>query len=233
MRLYGPTWADSLRDLQYPFAVPGPVRANDGTVLDPDVVTDLAVFISAAVRKVYLYQVTVEQGVKATFIFADNTGVQVGTAVVTPADTGRVGISLNGVNSGFLTFQAIPMRGVLNWASNTYTFRVEIVPHVLVFSDPAWRRGLILPDGTVMTGTVWLVGANGIQLEATPGGFKVHAYGDPYAGRTGPRRSFTKIGNVLPDADGNINVVPEGAQPQFRLNVVPLTGGKVRIEVLG
>ena len=37
---------------------------------------------------------------------------------------------------------------------------------------------------------------------------------------------------IFADADGNINVVPGGTQPQFRLNVVPLTAGKVRIEVL-
>ena len=233
MRIYGPTWADSLRNLQYPFAVPGPVRASDGTVLDPDVITDLALFVSAAVTKVYLYQVTVVQGSSATFTFADNTGKAVGTAVVLATTADRVGVSLNGVNAGFMTFGAVAMRGVLNWAPATYTFRTEIVPHVLVFSDPAWRRGLVLPDGTVLTGTVWVVGAAGIQLEPTATGFAVQAYGDPYAGRAGSRRTYTKIGNVSPDADGNINLVPQGTQPQFRLNVVPLGSGQVRIEVIG
>ena len=233
MRLFGPTWTDALRDLQYPFAVPGPVRAQDGTVLDPDVVTDLALFVSAAATKVLLYQVTVLHGIQATFTFTDNAGAVVGTAVVQAVDTERVGVFLNGLSTGFMTFGAVAMRGVVSWVTGTYTFRTELVPHVLVFSDPAWRRGLILPDGTVLTGTTWLVGADGIQLEPTADGFKVHAYGDPYAGRTGPRRSYQGIGGVSPDANGNINVIPAGLLSQFRLNVVPLGGGQVRIEVLG
>jgi hypothetical protein len=234
MKIYGPTWADSLRDLQYPFAIPGPIRAEDGTVLDPDVITDIAVFVSATATKVLLYDVVVVQGAQATFRFADTTGTTVGSVVVTPGDTsGRVGVELSGVNTGFMTFDVTAMRGLLNWSSATYGFRAELVPHVLVFSDPAWRRGVVLPDGTVLTGEIWLIGAGGIQFEATATGFLVHAYGDPYAGRTGPRRTFTALSGVSPDQNGNINVIPSGLLSRYRINVVPLGGGKIRVEVVG
>ena len=233
MKISGQTWQDSLRGLSYPFAVPGPIRAEDGTVLDPGVVTDLALFVSASTEAVLLYTVTVAQGVSATFSFADVTGTVLGTATVTPADTEQVGIVADGVNTGFLAFDVAAMRGVLNWTTGTYVFRVAVVPHVLVFSDPAWRRGIVVPSGEVLTGEVWLVGADGIQLAATVDGFTVHAYGDPYAGRTGPRRTYEAINGVLPDADGNINVVPAGSSAQFRLNFVPLGNGKIRVEVTG
>ena len=233
MKIYGPTWQDSLQGLQYPFAVPGPVRAETGTVLDPGVLTDLALFVRATTEKAYLFTITVLQGASATLTFTDPVGTTVGTAVVTPADSGRAAIALNGVNVGFLTFEDPAMRGVLNWTSATYTFRTELVPHVLVFSDPLWRRGVVLPDGTVLTGEIWLVGAQGIQFEETATGFAVHAYGDPYVGRTGPRRTYTQIGNVLPDADGNISLVPSGTQARFRINVIPVGDGQIRVEVTG
>jgi hypothetical protein len=233
MKISGPTWPDALRGLQYPFAIPGPIRADDGTVLDPDVVTDLALFVSADVEKVLLYTVTVVQGVSATFTFANGAGTPVGTVTVTPVSNGRAGISLNGVNTGFMTSDPTAMRGVLNWTSAVYSFRVELVPHVLVFSDPAWRRGVVLPDGTVLTGEIWLVGSDGIQFEATADGFRIHAYGDPYAGRTGPRRAFTALNGVLPDSNGNINLVPQGTNASFRLNFIPLGSGQIRVEVTG
>lgn len=233
MKIFGPTYQDSLRGLQYPFAVAGPVRAEDGTVLDADVITDAALFVRAGTEKVLLYEIIVVQGVSATMTFADAAGTPVGAAAVTPVDAGRVDIALNGLNTGFMAFDATAMRGLLNWTSGTYVFRVELVPHVLVFSDPAWRRGIVLPDGTVLTGEIWLVGADGIQLAPTAGGFAIHAYGDPYAGRTGPRRTFLGLNGVLPDANGNINLVPQGSNPKFRLNFVPLGSGRVRVEVIG
>ena len=233
MKLFGPTYQDSLRGLQYPFAVAGPVRAEDGTVLDPDVITDAAIFVRAEVTEVLLYTITVAQGARATLTFADSAGTTVGVATVTPTDAGRVDIALNGLNTGFLAFDATAMRGVLNWTSGTYDFRVGLVPHVLVFSDPAWRRGVVLPDGTVLTGEIWLGGADGIQLAATADGFAVHAYGDPYAGRTGPRRTFLALNGVPPDSNGNINLVPQGTNPKFRLNFVPLGSGRIRVEVIG
>jgi len=233
MKISGPTWQDSLRGLQYPFAAAGPIQAEDGTVLDPGVLTDLALFVSAGVEHVALYTITVVQGVQAVLTFADDTGATRGAATVTPASTDQVGITFEGVNAGFLTFEAAPMRGVLNWTSGRYVFRAALVPHVLVFSDPAWRRGLVVPGGEVLTGEIWLVGADGIQLEAVPGGFVVHAYGDPYAGRTGPRRTYTELNGVLPDPNGNINVVPSGISARFRLNFIPLGSGKIRVEVTG
>lgn len=233
MRISSQTWQDSLWGLSYPFAAAGPILAEDGTDLGPDTITDLALFVSSATTSVFLYTITVTQGVSAVLAFTDVTGAAMGSAVVTPGGSGRTGITLDGINVGFLTCDVAAMRGVLNWSPGPYVFRAALVPHVLVFSDPTWRRGIVVPSGEVLTGEIWLVGADGVQLEAVSGGFVVHAYGDAYAGRTGPRRTYTALNGVLPDLDGNINVVPAGSSARFRINLIPLGNGRVRVEVTG
>ena len=211
MKIYGEQWEDSLRNKIYPFdAANSPVA--DGHVIPDNFIIDAALFMSSEEAIAILDSLTVDANRVITLDFTDGTD-PVGTATIGATDSGRIEILFNGIQAGFVDIDPDHAEIVRNWFPRSYLFMAPLLPHVVVVSDPAWRQGLVLPDGTTLTGEVYLVGDDGVQLEAVAGGIKVHAYGDPYAGRQGPcGPSSASLGSCLtPKATSTSS--PKGSAP--------------------
>jgi hypothetical protein len=233
MNIYGQQWEDSLKGLSYPFQASEPPE-SEGNRIPVDFILDAALFMRSSTSRAVLSEIVVTPARGITMGFSDSAGDPVGTAVFPATGGGRVNVSFQGISVGFIVVDPDTTEIVRSWFPRTYVFSAPLIPHVVVVSDPAWRRGVTLPDGTTLTGDVYLVGANGIHLERTTTGFKVSGVGDPYAGRVEARRALKTINNVLPDIAGNISFVAMSPHdgPQ-RVSVSPLGSGRVRVELQG
>jgi hypothetical protein len=233
MNIYGQQWEDSLKGLSYPFQASEPPE-SEGLRIPADFILDAALFMRSTTSRAALGEITVSPARGITMTFTDSAGDPVGTAVFPSTGGGRVDVRFQGVSTGFIVVDPDATEIVRSWFPRTYVFAAPLVPHVVVVSDPAWRRGVTLPDGTTLTGDVYLVGANGIRLERTPTGFSVSGVGDPYAGRVEARRALKTINGVLPDSAGNISFIAMSPHDgPHRVNVNPLGGGRVRVELQG
>ena len=233
MNIYGQQWEDSLKGLSYPFQASEPPE-SEGNRIPVDFILDAALFMRSTTSRGVLGEITVSSSRGITAVFTDAAGDHVGTAVFPVTGGGRVAVVYQGITTGFIIVDPDATEIVRSWFPRTYVFSATLVPHVVVVSDPAWRRGVTLPDGTTLTGDVYLVGADGIQLERTPTGFSVSGVGDPYAGRVEAQRAIKTINGVLPDITGNISLIARSPHNgPHRVNVNPLGGGRVRVELQG
>lgn len=233
MNIYGQQWEDSLKGLSYPFQASEPPE-SEGNRIPVDFILDAALFMRSTTSRGVLSEITVSPARGITVAFTDAAGDPVGTAVFPATGGGRVAVMSQGITTGFIVVDPAAAEIVRSWFPRTYVFAAPLVPHVVVVSDPAWRRGVTLPDGTTLTGDVYLVGANGIHLERTPTGFSVSGVGDPYAGRVEARRAIKTINGILPDSTGNISLIAMSPHDgPHRISVNPLGGGRVRIELQG
>ncbi len=235
MRILNQQWEDSLRGERYPFAGTGALRTVDGLELDQDVILDLNLMVDQQTTEVFLQQIVVEQGVSAAATFTLADGTAVGTVALWPAPAAVVPVLNGTLTVGYLRLDPLRAEVLMGWATSTHLFSdVAVLPHLLVVSDKRWRQGFELPDGTVLTGDVYLVADRELWLERTTAGFRVHVTGDPFAGRTVPARGLKTLNGVAP-VDGNVNLVGIGtgnivagsfvaAGQAFRISVIPGSG---------
>lgn len=248
MRILNQQWEDSLRGERYPFAGTGEVRSASGQILDDNLLLDLNLMVDEQTSQVNLGWIEIEDddlGRSAIASFTLPTGRVAGTAVLwpSPAPLGIVPIFNGTLTVGYLRVDPYRLEVLLGWPAGAHRFDdVEILPHLLVVSDKRWRQGLELPDGTVLTGDVYLVAERELWLERTATGFRVHVTGDPFSGRTAPARGLATLNGVAP-VDGNINLIGisttnvvgstfVAAGQAFRISVVP-GAGTLTIELVG
>ncbi len=230
MRIIHQQYRDALTGQRYPFDGNGDIPASNGFVVPQDLFLDIAVMVNVDVVEVFLETITVADGAAvATFALADDTIV----ATATFADADSTG-QLSLIEPVTLAFAGYALVGsgaatiVSGWPAGVYTVHVPVLPHLLVVNDKAWRSGFELPDGSILTGNVYLVADRGLWLERTIDGFRLHVTGDPYLTRSSAAALRT-INDVAPDANGNINLITEGAAPgqPYRLQIRPTLTGLV------
>lgn len=235
MRVTNEQWEDSLRNKRYPLDGFGDVVSDTGMVLPDDVLLDLNLMVVGDDAVGELTSIEVVAGVAvATFTAGTRTGT-----VTLAANTVDSVLDPGGVVIGYVRMgSAVPV--VSGWPTGVHTFSTPIIPHLLVLSSPKWLTGFELPDGTILTGDVYLVADVGLYFEAVAGGFRFHVTGDPFHGRTAPARGIKTINGVVP-TDGNINLISlstsnynpafvAAGQP-FRLDVTP--SGAVTLTLVG
>lgn len=243
MQFLNEQWDDSLRSKRYPFAGTGPLATTQGQVVPDDLFLDLNLMVESETATVVLATIHVVPGQVALYRFELQDGTLVGTLTSTPSDTTLMPIVLGTLTVGYAKIDLGAAQIVRGWPQLDYLLNAEVLPHLLVVSDPAWRRGFKLPDGTILTGNVYLVADRGLWFERTTNGFRLHATGDPFNGRVEPARGLKSLNGVGPDLDGNVNLIglsttnfsgstflPAG-QP-FRVNITPGTS-ELTIDLTG
>ncbi len=242
MRVLNEQWEDSLRDERYPFAGTGEVLSTTDQTLHPDVILDLNLMVDAATTAVDLDRITVVGGI-VTATFTANA-VVVGTLQLWPAPAAIVPVMNGTLVVGYARLDPLVAEVTTAWLDGEHPIiNTQILPHLLVVSDKRWRQGFELPDGTVLTGDVYLVADREVWFERTLAGFAVHVTGDPFAGRTAPSRGLKTLNGIAPDASGNINLIGistgnivaglfVAAGAPFRISLTP-GSGSLSVELIG
>jgi hypothetical protein len=195
-----------------------------------------------------------------TVYIGDQLNAQLASGVFnlpTPPDT-LTFYDAYGRPAGFVVSTSVRLGELSGWGAGTYEFEAdatEFVATACVPTPEAGVRGVLLDDGTVLAGDVWLVGGSGVVLRADQYDgqwvVRVDVVGDPLYRRklceiadsslfTTPNfiRSVTfadahQTVVVKPDAAGNIYMTANNAlAADTVLRVHPTPGGNV-IEAVG
>lgn len=235
MRLVNRQYRDNLTLTRYPFQDTAPLTTTSGHTIPDQLFLDLVILVREETVAVSLSSIAVSGG-NAVVSFSDSNGVVVATADLSSADgQGQLTLRHGGLPAGYALVTLGAATIVSGWPAGVYTADAPILAHLLVVSDPAWLTGFLLPDGTVLTGEVYLVAGQGLWLNPTSNGFAVNVTGDPYAVRTSAAVLQT-LNGVAPDSNGNVTLYNLGSSGSmdgpFRLQITP-EAGSVRIKLIG
>lgn len=231
MRVLNQQWEDSLRGERYPFEGTGQITTTTGRILDDDAILDLNLMVSQDTSEVFLSSITVTDTAVLRFTLSD--GTLAGTLTVTSTVTESEPVLRGDLVVGYARLNPDVAKMILTWQQREHSIvDVQIIPHLLIVSDVRWQPGLELPDGTILTGDIYLVADIDLWLERTATGARLHCSGDPFDGRTEPQRGLLTLSGREPDQNGNINLIGlsttnlvgalfVGAGSPFRINLTP------------
>lgn len=247
-RVFYKEWRDEQAGSKYPFADGASLAASTGLVLDPSIFLDAVVYPIGGGPRVYLTRVSARGTRTVTLVVGTQNGAALASAEFDPLDPPS---ELNltdalGRPAGMIVSTPDRLAAFQTWPFGDHDFgqSAEFVSTCVVPMPAPGLRGLLLEDGTLFTGDVWVVGEDGVVVrEDGTGVIRIDLVGDPLFRRrlcepndlfVTPR--FVKtINGVEPDERGNflLTVNSELAGDTI-LRLFPTDDGKaLKIEVVG
>lgn len=261
-RVLYPQWRQEHQATRYPFGDEATLVNDEGYVLLEGTFLDAALFPVGGVEGLYLssVEVTFEEVILTIGDRIEKSRCSARFPLVSPPDE-IVLEDAYGRPAGLLISEAPRLGLFQGWETGVHAFepaQTRFAATVCLPTPEDGLRGILLEDGTLLTGDVWLVGDDGVVLReeevslAGPGAYRVvrvDVVGDPLYRRrlcepgslfdtpsfiTGlrvehPGGSFT----CAPDGRGNLQITHGDGlvdDPALRVRTTP-TG--VRIEVVG
>lgn len=220
-RLLFPEFRDELEPTKYPFADDASLAAAGGVVVvGSDTFLDASLYPVGGGPRQYLSRVVAATR-EVTLYTADPTRADLSSVTFDPLDPpddlyledayGRpAGVLVSEANR-LASFQAWP-RGETRFLPGATEFCASCVVPV----PDVGVRGVLLDDGTLLTGDVWLVGEDGVVLRTEGGEIRVDVVGDPLF-----RRRLCQPTNLFttPRFVKTVNGVPPDARGEFQLTV--------------
>lgn len=220
-------WRDTNARRKYPFA--DHVNASNGVVDIPDdLFVDGRLYPIGANEQLYLSRITKTSNSLTFAIRATGTD-ELATAVFTLDDIPSNGelafTDTYGRPAGVLLSTETDLQSFSGLDTGEYTFlltQTEFAAAVIVPQPAAGVRGFVLPDGTFVTGNVWLVGEDGVLIRRdTDGALRIDVIGDPFASRKlcadeeanedvralRPYCAIKTINGIEPDDKGNFQLI--------------------------
>ncbi len=167
-RIVTPQWRAANRNTHYPFAATATLAARDGGILVDGILIDAALYPVGG--GVGLFLSTIEVSGQAITISVGNEGREqlcsgtfsmslVPDLLVLADGNGRAAGVLVSENGQLATLQAL--------GTGTHSFAPAATPFCASLCVPTPEvgvRGILLEDGRLMTGDVWLLGDDGVVL---------------------------------------------------------------------
>ena len=231
MKVLNPEWNDALRNSLYPFVGQDELRTDTGFEVPRDLFLDLCIMAPMQATTATLVSLFVPGlGVPVVATFAVD-GTVIGTCEL--ANTDNVILTATGERVGFVRVDHVTSTRVRGWPAGTHVVNRDVLPHLMVATPARAQRGIRLPDGTVKTGDVYLIGGPGVWVDLGPdNSVQISVVGDPYTGRVDPARSIRTINGVTAE---NFQISAEAAQagqPTYRVKVEPTAAG-IRLSLVG
>lgn len=171
-RHFHPSWREEHHLSKYPFADSASLQASSGIGMSHDTFVDAHLFPIGGGAGLHIPQITV---------FADRVRIYVGTSATPllsyaefdPLDPPEI-LKLQdqfGRPAGVIVASEIGLSIAQSWEQGNHIFSREATEFVASVCRPTPEiglRGLITPDGDVLTGDVWLVGENGVVVREDP-----------------------------------------------------------------
>lgn len=182
-RVVVPQWRDDLLRGRYPFADNATLTADSGAVVETDTLLDASLYPVGVGAALYLTSVVVENRL-VTLNIGDPTRPALCSASFDPVEPPDDLAVLDAYDrpAGVLVSAADRLRRFQAWRLGTHALgtRAEFAAGVVIPVPSAGVEGLLLADGTVVTGHVWLVGEDGVVLRKGDGNsVRVDVVGDP------------------------------------------------------
>lgn len=198
-------------------------------------------FPVAAILDASFYAVSTPIGITKVTVSEEGTAViSVGTPDETELATAEIAIGDTaeeieftdsyGRSYGLIVVNPVLLQVITVWPVGEHLFDsvLEFVASTCI-PAPLGVEGVLLDDGTLITGDVWIVGEDGVVVRAFGDSIRVDVVGDPLFKRklcsavdefTTPRFLKT-ISGVAPNDYNNINIVRGSGTPDSILRIVP------------
>ena len=255
-RIIFPQWPEENETTKYPFSSIASLTNGKDVILEGTFL-DAALYVIGAGAGLRLSKVVVTNGDVTLYVGdPDNAELASGSFLVT-APTNSVSLfDAYGRPAGILVSDSIRLSALAGWGTGTHEFSIvqtEFCASVCIPTPEVGLRGIMLDDGTLLTGDVWLVGGDGVAITVTSAGslpvIKVNIVGDNLYLRQAcgdsalfktPRfvTSITfddgrEVVTVTPDDNGDIKfLVNNSITADTVLRIHPTQDGNV-VEVVG
>lgn len=164
-----PQYRDQLRPTTYPFADAATLLSDDGSFIPASLFEDAILYPPGVNEQLYLSTIVVGNDA-VEFHVATLSGALAGTAIsqlFDPLQPALAVVDDYGRQVGCLVSSIEELSSFQSWAPGTYTFQPSqtlFAAGVCIPTPGVGVRGILLDDGTLFTGDVWLVGGDGVIL---------------------------------------------------------------------
>ena len=239
-------WRNNNERINYPFADHATLINTAGDAVDRDLFSDARLYPIGGTAGLYLGKISVS-GSELTFHINDLIGELASGVFDLNSPPAEVALyDAYGRPAGILVSD-VERLGSLNgiYGEGEIVFeqeQTEFAASVAVPLPDPGVRGILLDDGNVLSGDVWLVGEDGIVFRMDGSEIRMDVIGDPYVqlkdceDEGSPLAQFCglkSINQITPNAEGDFKLRVGGnlvEDPVVR--IVPITNG-VRIEMVG
>lgn len=169
-RIEFPSWYNENDNTPYPFADQATLSNGAQTIL-AGMLLDAVIHLIGAEDSQYLSEVDITNSTVTLWIGDKNTANQASGSfnLTDPPDNVPLTDSL-GRSAGLLVSQSLRLASFAAWGVGQYAFTYEqsgFAATVCIPTPEAGVRGVQLPDGTIITGELWLVGGEGVVLQSS------------------------------------------------------------------
>jgi hypothetical protein len=167
-RLFGTPWRETHRENKFPFTEQSSLRARSGGQLLEGVVLDASLYPPAGTSRYRLAKVTIASD-RAIWYLGDGQQDELATAVLSFVSPEAILAFTDEHDrpAGVLVLDPLAALSIRGWGLGDHEFDAgdaEFCGSVCLPASAVGVTGLLLDDGTLLTGDVWLVGGDGVVL---------------------------------------------------------------------
>ena len=241
-------WEANNSHVHYPFADYVGMTSTNGVVIDNATFTDARFYIIGGAQDLYLSTVVCTGNTVILSVADTEKGVLAATGSYNASSppSSVVFTDIYGRPAGIMVSSVVQLQLFFTkFNSGTTTFKpgqTDFVASVITPMPQLGVRGLLLDDGSIISGDAVLVGADGVVLSVEDGVIRVDVLGNPYAvlleceNQSIPIPVFCglkTINQIPPDSRGNLALsVGANATRDPALRITGSTG-EITLSMLG
>ena len=240
-------WRNSNERVRYPFTDGASLVNSDSIRIDEDLFYDARLYPIGAGVGVYLSKIVVADNGITFFISDPQHGILAsGGFEFTSVPDQLALVDGYGRPAGVLVSSVAKLGALANvYGEGEILFEqaeTEFAPTVVVPLPQPGVRGVLLDDGNIVAGDIYLVGTDGVVLSIEDGNIRVDVIGDPYAlvkacdeeGIPLPAFCGLKtINSIPPDTNGDFKLTVGGNEAADNILRVEITEGRLTLKAVG
>lgn len=246
-RVTQPEFRDQQRFSKYPFADHATLISDDGLLFPDPMIVDASLYLVGASENIRITQIEVAPRL-ITFYIGDDLEPEMAKASFDPLQPPEILYfeDTYSRSAGIMVLDLPTISSVNTWGEGIHTFSPDATPFLAGIVIPLPEvvlRGFLLPDGSLMTGHVPILGKDGVIVrQDDDGNIRIDIVGDPLFTRkicgefdqilNSP--IFLKtINGLLPDPYGNFHLSTADPALDEALRVFPAGKDTIVISIAG
>ena len=243
-RIINEEWRDKNADRRYPFSDEATLTSADGRSIPTALFLDAAFWEIPGGNNIYLSSIEVADQLITFSVSVSATEDFLGDAEIDIGDNPDLVYIRDTFNRpiGVLVIDATLLVDIRGWGAGVHQFSEDATSFAVstvAMAVDTGVKGLLLPDGSVLSGDVWLVGEGGVELWSQDGAIRVDVVGDPLkdledcintdetaANAQASRQPLRTINSIPADEFGDFQILVgrQLAENQI-LRINPITNG--------